>query len=401
MDFPKYDGDIHPDEWIFNLIDYLSLKPIDSMESLHIAKLLIDSTIIHLLPTEIDSFEKLGKALKETVIFTVFKNTNKRKLQSLKYIPERKGGDTIRFISRFLKLCRDAEINDVKEQKRYLYNSLLKNYYSYISNEFYKKTKNVTLKHIATGKYLSSISNLCYTSGSGRQLVFVGDTEPDPNSLWKIQFDEELATYTDTFIKFIHIKSEKFLGICPYEYGYYKSPSTKHIEVVMMIFLLRIGLFNHSRLENHKGYLKSNDTIHLRIDEDEIKFLRNHDIQFTIGNETFQEVVCHNESLGENDEILLLHFQRKSIILRNFDANKRKLQALKYIPERKSGANIEFISNFLKLCYNAEINDIKEQKKYLYNSFQMNYCDYILNEFIKKQITLVKHICYRKIFKFD
>ncbi|GES95028.1 hypothetical protein GLOIN_2v1767340 [Rhizophagus clarus] len=273
MDFPKYDGDIHPDEWIFNLIDYLSLKPIDSMESLHIAKLLIDSTIIHLLPTEIDSFEKLGKALKETVIFTVFKNTNKRKLQSLKYIPERKGGDTIRFISRFLKLCRDAEINDVKEQKRYLYNSLLKNYYSYISNEFYKKTKNVTLKHIATGKYLSSISNLCYTSGSGRQLVFVGDTEPDPNSLWKIQFDEELATYTDTFIKFIHIKSEKFLGICPYD-----------------------------RLENHKGYLKSNDTIHLRIDEDEIKFLRNHDIQFTIGNETFQEVVCHNESLGENDE---------------------------------------------------------------------------------------------------
>ncbi|PKY21354.1 hypothetical protein RhiirB3_524960 [Rhizophagus irregularis] len=33
-----------------------------------------------------------------------------------------------------------------------------------------------------------------------------------------------------------------------------------------------------------------------------VEFLRSHDIQFTIGNDTFQEVVCHNERLGGNDE---------------------------------------------------------------------------------------------------
>ena len=33
------------------------------------------------------------------------------------------------------------------------------------------------------------------------------------------------------------------------------------------------------------------------------EFLRSHDFQFTVGNETFQEVVCHDESLGENDEV--------------------------------------------------------------------------------------------------
>ena len=32
------------------------------------------------------------------------------------------------------------------------------------------------------------------------------------------------------------------------------------------------------------------------------EFLRSHDFQFTIGNDSFQEVVCHNERLGGNDE---------------------------------------------------------------------------------------------------
>lgn len=37
--------------------------------------------------------------------------------------------------------------------------------------------------------------------------------------------------------------------------------------------------------------------------DNECEFLRSHDIQFTIGNDTFQEVVCHNERLGGNDEV--------------------------------------------------------------------------------------------------
>ena len=65
-------------------------------------------------------------------------------------------------------------------------------------------------------------------------------------------------------------------------------------------------MFNSSKLENHQGYLKSNDTINLSIkknyDGNKEEFLRSHDVQFTIGNDTFQEVVCHNERLGGNDE---------------------------------------------------------------------------------------------------
>ncbi len=70
--------------------------------------------------------------------------------------------------------------------------------------------------------------------------------------------------------------------------------------------------FNHSKLENHQGYLKSNDIINLSIkrdnnggsiQNDQAEFLRSHDVQFTIGNDTFQEAVCHNERLGGNDEV--------------------------------------------------------------------------------------------------
>jgi hypothetical protein len=71
--------------------------------------------------------------------------------------------------------------------------------------------------------------------------VFVGSSEPDPNSLWKIQFDKELATYSDTSIRLLHIKSNQYLGICyqGYHYDnsrgrgiycYHKSPLTKHTE---------------------------------------------------------------------------------------------------------------------------------------------------------------------------
>ena len=186
MDVPKYDGNIHPNEWINDIQKYLKLKKINDDDCLEIAISFVDPTIT--LSTEIDSFEKLRNALKEDISFKIFKNTNKRKLQSLKYIPERKGGDTSKFISTFRKLCYNAEINDVEEQKNYLYKSLPNNHFDYISNEFYNKMKNVksinelikefediileesnlirnesivALKHVATGKYLSSISNTC------------------------------------------------------------------------------------------------------------------------------------------------------------------------------------------------------------------------------------------------
>ena len=72
--------------------------------------------------------------------------------------------------------------------------------------------------------------------------------------------------------------------------------------------------FNCRRLQNNHGYLKSNDIINLSIKKsygnDKYEYLRSHDIQFTIGNDTFQEVVCHNERLGGNDEVSELPVNR-------------------------------------------------------------------------------------------
>jgi len=196
MDHSKYqyNGNI-PDEWINsikNYFDYNGRYP--ARDYLDYAISLVDTTTIK-LPNRIDSFEELGNALKEDISFVIFKNTNKRKLQLLKYLPESKGGDTSKFISNFRKLCYNAEINDIEEQKNYLYKSFPNNYFL---GEFHEKMKNVNstnelikefeetviynsnlikngsviaLKHIATGKYLSSIGILCYATGSKNQSV--------------------------------------------------------------------------------------------------------------------------------------------------------------------------------------------------------------------------------------
>jgi hypothetical protein len=197
MDIPKYDGNIHPDEWINDIQKYFKLRQI-SVNYLEVAILLVDSTIS--LPTGIDSFEKLRNALKEDITFTVFKNTNKRLLQSLRYFPERGGGKTSKFISTFRKLCYNAEIDDIEEQKEYFYQSLPNNdRYNYFLAEFFKRKEKIksmndlirvfediiveesnlirngsiiALKHVATGKYLSSIENFRYTTGSKTQLVY-------------------------------------------------------------------------------------------------------------------------------------------------------------------------------------------------------------------------------------
>ncbi|PKY21351.1 hypothetical protein RhiirB3_524957 [Rhizophagus irregularis] len=336
MDIPKYNGNIHPDEWINDIQKFRYIWKLDYKEFLKIAISLVDPTIK--LPAEISNIEELRNALKDNISFAVFKNTNKRKLQLLKYIPESRGGDTSKFISNFLKLCYNAEINGIEEQKNYLCKSHPMN--EYFPNEFYTKMKNVNslnelikkfediaveesnliknysivaLKHVGTGKYLSSAENFNYTTGSCTQLVFAGSPVPDSNSLWKIKFGKELATYNNTSIKLQHIKSSnKFLGI--YYHNNDKSPSTNHTEVKCnntynfryQQYWNENWKFNDSKLENRQGYLKSNDNINLSIkksyDDNKVEFLRSHDIQFTIGNDTFQEVVCHNERLGGNDE---------------------------------------------------------------------------------------------------
>ena len=202
MKLPKYDGSVHPVEWINDIQKCFKLRQInyekDYDEYVKIAILLVDPAIK--LPARINNFEELVNALKEDISFKMFKITNEEKLQSLRYDHEIKDGDNSKFISKFRKLCYNAEINDKEEQEKYLYKSLPMNYY--FLNEFYNKVKNVNstnelikefedivttesnlitnksivvLKHIATGKYLTSIENLHFTEKNKIQVVVLYD----------------------------------------------------------------------------------------------------------------------------------------------------------------------------------------------------------------------------------
>ncbi|CAG8587763.1 5419_t:CDS:2, partial [Funneliformis caledonium] len=60
------------------------------------------------------------------ITFTVFKDTYKSKLQLLRYCSEKGCGDLLR---NFRMLCYGAEINDIKELKQYLFQSIQSHYY--------------------------------------------------------------------------------------------------------------------------------------------------------------------------------------------------------------------------------------------------------------------------------
>ncbi|PKK77010.1 hypothetical protein RhiirC2_844664 [Rhizophagus irregularis] len=373
--FPKYDGSIHPDEWINDIKKYYNMWEDNYGGFLHTAKSLINPTIK--LPTEINDLEKLRGALKKDISFTVFKASNKRKLQSLNY-----SGDILKFFTDFRNLCYNSETDDIEEQKEYFYASLNDN--RYFLTEFYKRMKNinsmdelikafeeielniirqgsiVALKHVATGKYLTSIKDFCYTTGSKKQLVFTGNSKFDPNALWKIRSrSNDEYGYIKTDLRLQHLSSNHYLGIryrqyqieiqnqyqspfqnqyqntfqnqSPFQYQYqyrsvanspiqkqyknqyeyHKSPSSNHTEVSCGEDDYTWN-FKHSKLENYEGYLKPNDIVNLSIkksfdingpiQDGQVEFLRSHDVQFTIGNDIFQEVICHNERLGGIDE---------------------------------------------------------------------------------------------------
>ncbi|GET62453.1 hypothetical protein GLOIN_2v1543751 [Rhizophagus irregularis DAOM 181602=DAOM 197198] len=41
------------------------------------------------------------------------------------------------------------------------------------------------------------------------------------------------------------------------------------------------------------------EVVNFKLENHQVRFLRSHDIQFTIENDTFQEVIYHNETVGE------------------------------------------------------------------------------------------------------
>ena len=64
---------------------------------------------------------------------------------------------------------------------------------------------------------------------------------------------------------------------------------------------------NYTKYEYDSSYVRSGDVVNIRNVKDN-SFLRSHEYQITIYNETFQEVLAHDKKLEDNDEVLYKKF---------------------------------------------------------------------------------------------
>ncbi|PKY54627.1 hypothetical protein RhiirA4_448083, partial [Rhizophagus irregularis] len=183
MNHNKYDGTIHPEVWVrqirLSFYDQNNEKIKNEQEIVDYCKLLIHPSIK--ISSETNSFVGLINDLKLDASYDAFKKSIKKNLQELKfnYIID-KDDKSLKFLNNFKRLCYEGEITEFGERKRLLLNALSKGslQHSLIDNKFDKinsmeelfkyfyeslldepKTvKNgsyITLKHVATGKYLS------------------------------------------------------------------------------------------------------------------------------------------------------------------------------------------------------------------------------------------------------
>ncbi|RGB41917.1 hypothetical protein C1646_810326 [Rhizophagus diaphanus] len=335
MDIPKYIGDVHPEDYIKEMRIYCNFKQITNEDDvLKFSKLMVDSTID--FPSKnIESCEDLIKELKEHITFLIFKNSSIRKLHLLKYQLERDGGDTPKFIANFRSLCRNAEISDIDRQKHHLYYTLPNDFFR---NEFIKhyddiKTMNdlvicfestlneysrfilngsvVALKHVATGKYLTS-SIKHYETGSKNQVVFCGKSLRDSNSAWTIKClqSPEFLPY-ESIIYLQHNNTNNFLEICSDRHNL--SPVSKLTEVSCGSnnnYSDYTWILDRSKPESKDEYLKTQDIILLRnkypdylTNKQKEEVLGCKDIMFTIGEDEYQEVYAHSkDNIDEYDE---------------------------------------------------------------------------------------------------
>jgi hypothetical protein len=194
MDFPQYNATIHPEDWLRQIQTKCILAGIkNDKEILKLCKLNIGNGIP--VPDDVNNVTELINALKALPSFSIFKNDCKAKLDNMTF----EGGDTAQFIADFRDLCSGAEITNPEDVRRRLLNAYSSN--EFFRNEFAKRVTRttsindmfkiysdavsddykiikydsetlITIKHVATGRYLSSI-DLNYQSGSERQVVSI------------------------------------------------------------------------------------------------------------------------------------------------------------------------------------------------------------------------------------
>ncbi|RGB25099.1 hypothetical protein C1646_772203 [Rhizophagus diaphanus] len=163
---------------------------------------------------------------------------------------------------------------------------LIKEFEEVITDEanLIKHESIVTLKYIPAGKYLTFVLDLNYTNGGKDQLLLTP-------KLVITCYNIKLLVDHSGFL--LH-------GNNPPRYNL--SPSSSDLEMSCNLRNCYDGSWeiSHSKFENCQGYLKSNDTINLSVNNSNglykgpVRFLSSHVIQFTIENGTLQEVICYN-----------------------------------------------------------------------------------------------------------
>jgi hypothetical protein len=193
--FPLYSATEHPNDWLNQVQTKCILAGIkNDKEILKLCKLNISKGIQ--IPEDINNVNGLINALKAHPSFNVFKNDCKAKLDNMTF----EGGDTAQFLADVRALCNNAEIiNSYDYVRRRLLNTYSSN--DFFRNEFAKRVTRttavddmfkiysdvvsddykiiryaseilVTIKHVATGRYLSSLE-VNYQTGSERQIVSI------------------------------------------------------------------------------------------------------------------------------------------------------------------------------------------------------------------------------------
>ncbi|PKK80977.1 hypothetical protein RhiirC2_186223 [Rhizophagus irregularis] len=256
MEIPKYNGTCHPNEYVKQMRAYCKINRITSEpDILELCILMINSSIY--IPEGIDNLDKLVRALSSHPTFSIFKDSCKRKLQVMKYIPEEEGNYTATFLADFRSLCNDAEIYDHKEIKNLLFSTYSSNEFS--RNEFLKSVDGVnstdkifkafsdvvfdelkvikygsliTLKHVLTGKYLSSCK-MKYQTGSKQQLVFAGERSNEKSNFsWLLNSCNSYQTDKIFYGDDVYL-THKATGHELYIERCYKSPTTGFAEGII------------------------------------------------------------------------------------------------------------------------------------------------------------------------
>ncbi|RIA86205.1 hypothetical protein C1645_807887 [Glomus cerebriforme] len=318
---PKYDGTIHPEEWVkqiqLSFYDTHNKITKNEQEIVNYCKLLIHPSI-KILP-ETNSFIGLINDLKSDISYDVFKNSVKNKLQ-FNYNISTDENETLKFLNQFQQLLYEGEITEIGEQKKLFLDSLPKESIQYIFinhnfdkinsieelfNHFYESFteesksindgSHIALKHVTTGKYLSSKTN---------NMVFAGPTILDINSVWRVlKIKQETirsnrpkasstVLYGDLFYLINH-KNGNYLHVSTKNE---KSPATEYVKVSCATSGKWHCISTNSE---NPPYVRSKDTINLLSNQ---VVLRSHGFTFTRGDETYQEVAGHKEEICGNDE---------------------------------------------------------------------------------------------------